>query len=63
MRNAFVPLDERPLNTRYLQMLARIVGIELLQHPVRSLSTHMPVISAMGVYLQDFGTRINGLSN
>lgn len=33
MRVALIPLDERPVNTRYPQMIAEIAGIELLLPP------------------------------
>lgn len=38
MRIGLIPLDERPVNTRYPAMIARIAGVELLQPPTPLLS-------------------------
>ena len=38
MRTLFIPLDERPVNTRYPRMLAQMVGADLWQPPPTMLS-------------------------
>ncbi len=38
MRIGLIPLDERPVNTRYPAMIAQIAGIELVQPPLDMLS-------------------------
>lgn len=38
MRIGLIPLDERPVNTRYPQMIAAIAGVELMLPPVKMLS-------------------------
>jgi hypothetical protein len=38
MRIGLIPLDERPVNTRYPAMIARIAGVDLVQPPLNILS-------------------------
>ncbi len=39
MRIGLIPLDERPVNTRYPAMIAEIAGVELLEPPLDILSS------------------------
>jgi hypothetical protein len=63
MRIALLPLDERPVNTRYPQMIAAIAGAEVLLPPADLLSDlRAPAqCDALGDWLRDVAPTIDAL--
>jgi hypothetical protein len=63
MRIGLIPLDERPVNTRYPAMLARIAGVELHLPPLEWLSARRNPASypALAGWLRDAAGRCDAL--
>ena len=57
-----IPLDERPVNVRYPQMIAAIAGVDLRQPPAELLSAERrPASSELIEWLLDQGRQIDAL--
>ncbi|MBZ0296325.1 MAG: DUF4127 family protein [Anaerolineae bacterium] len=63
MRIGLIPLDERPVNTRYPAMIAAIAGVELVQPPPSALSAiRQPAsTSALQTWLRDVAPTLDRL--
>jgi len=54
MRIGLIPLDERPVNTRYPAMISEIAGVELVEPPESLLSVRRtPASEKLGDWLRD----------
>lgn len=63
MKIGLLPLDERPVNTRYPAMIAAIAGAELLLPPVQLLSAqrHPANCPALADWMIDVAPKLDGL--
>jgi hypothetical protein len=63
MRIGLIPLDERPVNTRYPAMIAEIAGVELLLPPPELLSCYRQPApcDALGGWLRDHASGLDAL--
>lgn len=63
MRIGLLPLDERPVNTRYPAMLARVAGIELIEPPATLLSARRQPASVdqLGAWLRERAPELDAL--
>jgi len=55
MRIGMLPLDERPVNTRYVMMIAAIAGVEVVLPPVEALPSirHPAPLNTLAAWLHD----------
>lgn len=60
---ALAPLDERPVNTRYPQMLGAIAGADVLLPPeaVRGLQREPANTAVVGAWLREVAPRADGV--